>query len=469
MSRIGSIGSLSSGQLSALSRIRKIGAAIEQNTQRLSTLKRINSAKDDPSGLISASVLRQELTAASTTYDGITRANAILSTADAAASEILTNLQTARGLALEAAGGTLSDAEIAANQVELDSILGSLSTLTQTAFGDRRLLDGTSGFRVRGADAGEVLDVDVLSKSTASDVSVSINVTQQAAQATDTYDNSVALAADTTLIVTGARGSATLTLSAGATTQEISDAFDAASYLTGIEATVNGTDVNFNSIEYGSDATIEIEVTEGTFVTDGGNSAAGTDVEATVDGQAVTGDGTTLSVVTSELAAIVELDPSASGALTSFTVSGEGLAFVVGASVTNTARVGLPNLHAASLGGATGNLHSLGNGGANSLTSGNATDALQILDDAIADVTRSQAVIGGFQRNVLDSSASVLSKQIENVSEALSSVEDADLAYETAQLANNQLLQQSAYEALRISSLNSDGVLSLLMSVAARF
>src|SRR5690606_21736352 len=59
MGRIGGIGSLSSGQLSALFRIRQIGAAIEQNTQRLSTLKRINSAKDDPAGLISATLLRQ--------------------------------------------------------------------------------------------------------------------------------------------------------------------------------------------------------------------------------------------------------------------------------------------------------------------------------------------------------------------------------------------------------------------------
>lgn len=469
MGRIGGIGSLSSGQLSALFRIRQIGAAIEQNTQRLSTLKRINSAKDDPAGLVSATLLRQELTAASAAVDGIGRANALLDTADAAASEILTQLQSARGLVLEAAGGTLSDAEIAGVQVEIDSILTSIGSLAQTSYGGRRLLDGSSGFRVTGTDSAEIVDVDVLNKTTASDVIVSINVTSQATQATDTYDNAVPLAEDTTLIVTGSRGSTTLTLSAGAGTADIADAFNSVSALTGVEAAADGSDVDLTSIDYGSEAVIQIEVTEGTFVTNEGNQSQGTDVEATVDGQSLTGEGTTLTLVTSELNAVIELDASATGALTAFTVSGEGLEFIVGATATSTARVGLPTLHAASLGGSAGRLNTLASGGTNSLTAGNFGRTLQILDDAIFDVTRSQAVIGGFQRSVLESSGNVLSRQIENVSAALSSVEDADIAFETAQLANNQLLQEAAYEALSISSLSNRGVLSLLTAVAARF
>jgi flagellin-like hook-associated protein FlgL len=47
----------------------------------------------------------------------------MLSTADAAAGEIVTQLQSARTLALDAASGTLSDADIAANQVQIDTSL----------------------------------------------------------------------------------------------------------------------------------------------------------------------------------------------------------------------------------------------------------------------------------------------------------------------------------------------------------
>lgn len=468
MGRIGGIYSLTSGQLSALNRIRELGAAIAQNSERLTTLKRINSAKDDPAGLVRASLLQQELAAAEAASAGITRANALLSTADEAASEILTQLQSARTLALEAAGGTLSSAEVAANQVELDTILESIDALSRTEFGGRRLLDGSSGYRTSGADSASVLDVDVLDKADSDAVSVAIEVTRQAEQAADAYDNSAPLAADTTLIVTGSRGSTTITLSAGASTEDLAAAFNAATYLTGVEASASGSDVELQSTDYGSDAVIEIEATEGTFTTAGNNSVQGGDAEATINGQEYTADGTSFSINTSEFSAVIELDPAANGAIAPFTISGEGLAFLVGTSTTSTARIGLPNLSTSSLGGTSGRLDSIATGGANSLTSGNTATTLEILDNAIADVTRSQALIGSFQRFALDSSSNVLAGVIEHTSEALSAIVDADVALESALLSNNQLLQQTAYQALSITGLQNQEVLSLLQASAAR-
>ena len=58
---------------------------------------------------------------------------------------------------------------------------------------------------------------------------------------------------------------------------------------------------------------------------------------------------------------------------------------------------------------------------------------------------------------------------MENTSDALSSIQDVDVGLETALLANNQLLQQTAYEALSISTLNGSKVLDLLRSVTLRF
>ena len=100
MSRISGISALSSGQISALNRLHELSNAIAQNTKRLTTLKRINSAKDDPSGLIQVSLLESELVSAESALEGITRANALLSTADSAASQMLAQLQEARGLAV---------------------------------------------------------------------------------------------------------------------------------------------------------------------------------------------------------------------------------------------------------------------------------------------------------------------------------------------------------------------------------
>jgi flagellin len=460
---------LSSQQISVLNRLRELSDAIAQNTNRLTTLKRINSAKDDPAGLVQASLLERDLASAESALATIDRSDALLSTADSAAKSMLNQLQVARGLALSAADGTLTDDEIAANQLSLDTIIDSIDSFSRTQFTSRRLLDGSAGFFVSGVDTADIRGVQVHKKNTAGDATVAIEVVQQAAQASDSYDNSTPLATSATLVVNGSRGAATITLAAGATTQQIVDAFNDVTYLTGVSASVNGTTVEFSSTEYGSDATIDIQATSGTFVTAEGNSAQGTDAIAEVNGQQVVGRGTTLNVNTSTLSLRVELDPAANGTLTSFTISGDGLQFVLGPSPNDTTRIGLPTLTSSSLGNLSGNLLSLKSDGDNSLVSGNAATTLAILDDAIFEVTLSRAQIGAFQKYTLDTASSVLTSMIENTSAALSSIQDVDVALETALLSNNQLLQETTYQALTINNLNQNNVLDLLKTVAFGF
>jgi flagellin len=469
MSRIGSIGSLGTDQLRALNRIGQLGRAISENQTRLTTLKRINSAKDDPSGLVHASILERELAAAEKSSQGVTRASALLSTADSAATEIVTQLQSARTLVIAAAGGTLSAAEKAANQIEIDTILQSVNNLARTEFSGRQLLTGASGFTVSGADNSTVLDVDVLSKNTTGDLTVNVEVTSTATQATNDYQGGT-LSADATLIVTGPDGATTISLSNGDDTQAITDAFNAATYLTGVTATrVDANQVDFATADYGSNATIAVQVTEGTFNLTTSGTVTGTDAVATVNGQSYTGDGATFNVNTSQYALSLELSPTASGTLTPFTVSGDGLQFIVGTSASSTASIGLPSFMTSSLGGPTGSLDSIGSGGANSIVADKPAEALRILDDAISDVTRGQAVIGSFQKYTLDSSSRVLAKTTENLASALSAIQDTDIALETAKLTNNQLLQQSAFQALSITSFRNQDLLGLLQRTATLF
>lgn len=470
MTRIGSIGRLGTDQLRALNRIRELGRAITANKTRLSTLKRINSAKDDPSGLISATLLERELAATDAASKSVTRASAILSTADSTAGEILTSLQSARSLIVEVADGTKTSAsDISANQIQVDTLLRSIDTKSHTDFAGRRLLDGSSGFRTSGVDTTKIADVDIVQKQTAADVTVSINLSTQATQAKNDYQGGT-LSADATLTVTGPDGAATVSLTNGNDTQAIADAFNKVTYATGITATkVDASRVDFATVDYGSRASIAITATQGTFTLTTSGTVTGTDAVATINGQTVTGDGSVFNVNTSDLSAVVKIDPTATtGAISSFTVSGEGLNFVIGSSPGSTARVGLPSFSTAVLGGVTGKLSSVLSGGGNTLTGGKAASALKIVDDAISEVTRGQAVIGGFQKYTLDSSSRVLAKQSENLSSSLSAIQDTDVAVETALLANNQLLQQAAFQALSITALQNRDVLSLLTSTAAR-
>jgi flagellin len=469
MTRIGSIGSLGTDQLRALNRIQELGRAITQNNTRLATLKRINSAKDDPSGLIQATLLEQELSAAEAASKSVTRASAILSTADTTAGEILAELQSARALIVAAAGGTLSSSDVAGNQIQVDTILRNVDTLSKTEFGGRQLLSGASGYTVSGVDTSKISDVDVLDKQGAADVSVNITVDTAATQAANDYQDGQ-LNEDTTLVVAGPDGTTTISLLKNDSTQDIADAFNAVTYATGITATrIDANQVDFATVDYGSNATISIEATEGTFDLTTSGTVQGTDAVATINGQSVTGDGSTFNVNTSSVALVVEVDPTTTGVINSFTVSGKGLEFVVGSSPDNRARIGLPSLTTASLGGVTGKLHSIVSGGANTLTGGKSAEALKIIDDAISDVTRAQATIGSFKKFTLDTSGRVLSSTIENVSEVLSSVRDTDLAVESALLTNNLLLQASAYQVLSVTNLRNQDVLGLLKSAVARF
>jgi len=471
MTRIGSIGRLGTDQLRALNRIGQLGRAITQNKLRLSTLKRINSAKDDPSGLVSVSLLERELAATSAAAKSVTRASAILNTADSTAGEILTSLQSARTLIVEVADGTKTSAsDISANQIQIDTILRAIDTKSHTEFNGRRLLDGSSGFRTSGVDTTKISDVDIVQKQTADDVTVSINITTQALQAKNDYQGGT-LSAATTLTVTGPGGAATVSLNNGDDTQAIADAFNKLTYATGITATkVDASRVDFATVDYGTRASISITATQGTFALTTSGTVKGTDAVATINGQTVTGDGSVFNVNTSALSAVVKVDPTTgTGAISSFTVSGEGLNFVIGSSPGSTARVGLPSFSTAVLGGVTGKLSSVLSGGSNTLTGGKAAEALKIIDDAISEVTRGRAVIGGFQKYTLDSASRVLAKQSENLSLSLSAIQDTDVAVETAQLSNNLLLQQSAFQALSITTLQNQGVLNLLSSAASRF
>jgi len=467
MSRIGAVGSLTAGHLQVLRGLSSATQAIATSTERLATLKKINRAADNPSGLVLAGRLQSELDALAAASSNVSRAQALTATADAAAGDIVSKLTTARGLALEVAGGGLTAAEVAGKQLELDEILASINRSAQTEFNGQRLLDGSSGFRLSGVNSSSIRDVDVLSKTTEDDVTVSVNVTTTALQGALSYAGG-ALGADATLEVSGPEGTTTIELSSGATTQDIEDAFNAVSHLTGVTATrVNATTVNFATVAYGSAAEFSITALAGTFATAG--TGVGRDAVATINGTSVTADGTVFSVSSGQAAFTLEIAPSASGALADFTIRGSGLQFALSTNPNDVSRLGLANLTTTSLGGSTGRLSTLASGQANALTTGDPLTAIAILDEAHAEALAAQARIGAFERYTVDTAETLLGHQTEQTAAALSDLQDVDVAEESARLAQQELWQQAALEALQVLNLQSASVLSLLQGTVARW
>ena len=174
--------------LVAQNRLQSSNKDLQTSLTRLSTGLRINSGADDPAGLIASEALRSEITSLNKSISNTNRASQIISTADSALGQVSSLLNDVRGLVVEAANsGALSDDEIAANQLQVDSSLEAINRIAQTTtFQGRKLLDGSLDFITsKGTGAANIssLQIDQASLGATGSVGVTINVATAATQA----------------------------------------------------------------------------------------------------------------------------------------------------------------------------------------------------------------------------------------------------------------------------------------------
>ncbi len=179
--------------LNAQNRLNRTNLDLQTSLTRLSTGLRINTGKDDPAGLIASEVLRSDITSINKALSNTQRANQIIGTADSALGQVSSLLNDVRGLVTEAANrGALSDDEIAANQLQIDSSLEAINRIAQTTtFQGRRLLDGSLDFQVsQGTNFSSVRDLEITSANLGATGSIGVNIeiSQAATQALVTAD-----------------------------------------------------------------------------------------------------------------------------------------------------------------------------------------------------------------------------------------------------------------------------------------
>jgi flagellin-like hook-associated protein FlgL len=179
--------------LSAQNRLNRTNNDLQTSLTRLSTGLRINNGKDDPAGLIASESLRSDITSINKALSNTQRANQIIGTADSALGQVSSLLNDIRGLVTEAANqGALSDDEIAANQLQIDSSLEAINRIAQTTtFQGRRLLDGSLDFQVAqgtGFESVRDLQVDGANLGASGNVGVSVEISTAATRASITAD-----------------------------------------------------------------------------------------------------------------------------------------------------------------------------------------------------------------------------------------------------------------------------------------
>ncbi|AYJ85484.1 flagellin FliC (plasmid) [Sphingomonas paeninsulae] len=125
--------------------INSANLGLQTSMERLSTGKRINSAKDDAAGLAIASRMTSQvrgLTAAMrNANDGISLAQ----TAEGAMGEVSNMLQRMRELAVQSASGTNSDSDRTAIQAEITQLIAQTDDIaSKTTFNGTKLVDGSA-------------------------------------------------------------------------------------------------------------------------------------------------------------------------------------------------------------------------------------------------------------------------------------------------------------------------------------
>ena len=230
------------------------------------------------------------------------------------------------------------------------------------------------------------------------------------------------------------------------------------------------TGLQFMAVEYGSDAFVSVRALNGTsfnVVDQDGEQVDrvnGTDVDARINGIQAVGSGLTASLNTSSLDLSFSLaDTVEDGDALSFRITGGGAQFQLGPDVVSNqqARLGISSVNTAKLGGVAGRLFELRSGGPKDLET-NVIGAASVIDEVITQVTTLRGRLGAFQRTTLETNIASLSDTLEALTEAESSIRDADFAQESANLTKNQILVQAGTSVLTIANKSPEAVLSLL-------
>lgn len=457
--------------LSLLNILNTTSAAQSNSLTRLSTGHRINSGADDPAGLIAVQSLSAELTGVEAAISNGQRANSMLSVADSALVEVGNLLTEIESLAAQStSSGGLSNAEISANQAQVDNAINSINRIMQTtSFNGKKLLDGQQSIRATASDTSKVTDVKVFSRPTSSTTqTMSVNVVSAGAVASATLGTFTA--ADSTDVsaaqfsVAGSLGTSTITVDEADTLANVRDKIIAAKAETGVSASVSGSELHIQSVQYGDDAFVSSQFISGDADFTTTAHTTGTDAVVNVNGQQAYVDGVKVSFNSNGTSGEFHLTTAgnAAGSAGNLSITGGGMTFQLGTSSSTQATLGVEGMFGHQLGNSSdGYLNTLQSGGTNDLSS-DANNAVIIAKEALNQIATQRGRIGGFQKFQVETSVNSLNATKEALESARGVIDDVDYALETANLSKQNVLLQSAISLLGVTSQQSAQILSLL-------
>ncbi len=467
--------------LNALRNLDKTSVEFAKSVSRLSSGLRITTAADDPAGLILSENFRAQIGGVSQAIQNNQDAINYAKTAEGALEEVGRLLNDIRKLAVASANtGVLDAAAIQANQEQIRQMLSSIDRIaTQTQFGAKKLLDGSSGIVSTIVDsdnfAAIVIGGTFAGATVNSSGDVTVEITQAAERASIT--GSVDLSANGLDTIIGAGtfvvNGYVFTTDGTETLQSLLNRFNNASHRTGVTFGFDGTNVTMVSNEYGSNASITFTDTQGRLNAAGVATATGVDAIATVTVTTVNGatsatftggrngdSGLRLTDNYGNVILLTEQGNVVGSEQLAGRIQAGSARFQVGANAGQTVSLSLANMLTSNLGNDVIPGESLAT--IDVTTASGAENAIRIVDAALKRVAQIRGEIGSFQKNTLESNVRSLAVALENLSATESTIRDVDMAAEVANFTKLQILQQAGLAVLAQANSVPSAVLRLL-------
>lgn len=464
----------------ALTHLTRNDRALTVSLERLATGIRARRSREDPADVPQADTLRSELESLRRLGENISEASGLVATADAAIEEMLSLVEQIQGSIVAVLNSATSGTEaVAAEQAAVDRALDAMARIAgSTRFHDIPLLNGSSGFQVSGVGTGSVLDLRLFRmRFNPVSASTTVAITVSTAPAQATFSTGGVAGGSVRLRVMGPLGTEDFVLMDGAGAADVELAVHRTREITGVYASGGAMFTQ----AFGEAAFIRVELVSGagTFSGAGGLTVGqvaftrGVDAEVRVFGETFSGQGNVVSVLTPYFYGDVILNPvSAAPGTTSITVWTSGLRLqpVDSPNFLHESRIGIPNLTPSALGmpevvvgsGTIGGfLSSLATGQGNDLFK-DPGRGLAISRDAIGLLTRARGFLGTVVADELEPLSRAHSVAAENIAAGLSTLVDANMAEEAAELAKRQVLFQSGIAVLGQAAALPQQILQLL-------
>ena len=171
--------------------------SLQTAMERLSSGKRINSAKDDAAGLAIASSMTSQIRGMSQAVRNANDGQSMAQTADGALDEVTNMLQRIRELSVQSSSGTYQDSDRTNLQTEVTALTSQITQIvSNTKFNGVGLFTGSAGSGgtvtiQTGSSSADTVDMDFTQLDLSSATSVDISTSSGASSALDTLDTAI--------------------------------------------------------------------------------------------------------------------------------------------------------------------------------------------------------------------------------------------------------------------------------------